>query len=183
MPRGVWFCWRIAKAPGIKLGTFLLLPIRRPLNSSLNSSLRSSRRNRSIECSPGRCYGWRDGSIRPSENCTRCSTNTDSTTSSIQRNSRRRSAFSRLLTPKVSAEQPKPSDNRRVTPGAPSSLSELVFISIGFGYVFYLKQDALSWFMVCLVFLGVGGANFAMYTLWMPERRRDQREVPACLAL
>jgi MFS family permease len=50
----------------------------------------------------------------------------------------------------------------------------LVFISIGFGYVFYLKQDALPWFMVCLFFLGVGGANFAMYTLWVPEQYRTE---------
>jgi MFS family permease len=50
----------------------------------------------------------------------------------------------------------------------------LVFISFGFGYVFYLKQDALAWFMVCLFFLGVGGANFAMYTLWVPEQYPTQ---------
>jgi MFS family permease len=43
-------------------------------------------------------------------------------------------------------------------------------IAIGFGYVFYLRTDALSWFMVCLFFLGIGGANFAMYTLWLPEQ-------------
>jgi MFS family permease len=43
-------------------------------------------------------------------------------------------------------------------------------ISIGFGYVFYLATDALPWFLVCLFFLGVGGANFAMYTLWLPEQ-------------
>jgi nitrate/nitrite transporter NarK len=24
--------------------------------------------------------------------------------------------------------------------------------------------------MVCLFFLGIGGANFAMYTLWLPEQ-------------
>ena len=45
-----------------------------------------------------------------------------------------------------------------------------VFIALGFGYVFYLSQHALLWFMVCLFFLGVGGANFAMYTLWLPEQ-------------
>ncbi len=50
----------------------------------------------------------------------------------------------------------------------------LVFISVGFGYVFYLKQGALPWFMVCLFFLGVGGANFAMYTLWLPEQYRTE---------
>jgi MFS family permease len=43
-------------------------------------------------------------------------------------------------------------------------------ISIGFGYVFYLSEHALLWFMVCLFWLGVGGANFAMYTLWLPEQ-------------
>jgi MFS family permease len=42
-------------------------------------------------------------------------------------------------------------------------------ISIGFGYVFYLAA-ALQWFFVVLFFLGVGGANFAMYTLWLPEQ-------------
>src|SRR6266550_4416571 len=44
------------------------------------------------------------------------------------------------------------------------------FISLGFGYVFYLQTHALVWFMICLFFLGVGGANFAMYTLWLPEQ-------------
>jgi MFS family permease len=43
-------------------------------------------------------------------------------------------------------------------------------ISVGFGYVFYLEAHALPWFFVCLFFLGVGGANFAMYTLWLPEQ-------------
>jgi MFS family permease len=44
------------------------------------------------------------------------------------------------------------------------------FISLGFGYVFYLQTHALVWFMMCLFFLGIGGANFAMYTLWLPEQ-------------
>jgi len=42
-------------------------------------------------------------------------------------------------------------------------------IAIGFGYVFYLP-GALPWFFVCLFFLGLGGANFGMYTLWLPEQ-------------
>ena len=48
----------------------------------------------------------------------------------------------------------------------------LMFISIafGFGYAFYLQRDALPWFLVSLAFLGVGGANFAVYTLWLPEQ-------------
>jgi MFS family permease len=45
-----------------------------------------------------------------------------------------------------------------------------VCISVGFGYVFYLAAHALRWFFVCLFFLGIGGANFAMYTLWLPEQ-------------
>ena len=58
---------------------------------------------------------------------------------------------------------------RRVTLGIYFALMFL-FIALGFGYVFYLTQGALIWFMVCLFFLGVGGANFAMYTLWLPEQ-------------
>jgi len=49
-----------------------------------------------------------------------------------------------------------------------------VFISLGFGYVFYFTTHALVWFMVCLFWLGVGGANFAMYTLWLPEQYRTE---------
>src|SRR5262249_21135069 len=43
-------------------------------------------------------------------------------------------------------------------------------ISIGFGYVFFLQANALPWFFVVLFFLGLGGANFALYTLWLPEQ-------------
>ena len=50
----------------------------------------------------------------------------------------------------------------------------LVFISLGFGYVFYLGPNALLWFFACLFFLGVGGANFAVYTLWLPEQYRTE---------
>lgn len=50
----------------------------------------------------------------------------------------------------------------------------LIFISVGFGHVFYLRERALFWFIVCLFFLGVGGANFAMYTLWLPEQYRTE---------
>lgn len=49
-----------------------------------------------------------------------------------------------------------------------------VFIALGFGYVFYLQTNALVWFMICLFWLGVGGANFAMYTLWLPEQYRTE---------
>src|SRR6266581_1810830 len=46
----------------------------------------------------------------------------------------------------------------------------LVFIPLAFGYAFYLPTHALSAFITCLPFLGFGGANFAMYTLWLPEQ-------------
>ncbi len=49
-----------------------------------------------------------------------------------------------------------------------------VSISIGFGYVFYLKRNALEWFYAVLFFLGVGGANFTVYTLWLPEQYRTE---------
>ncbi|MCU1314877.1 MAG: transporter, partial [Candidatus Acidoferrum typicum] len=46
----------------------------------------------------------------------------------------------------------------------------LAFIALTFGKVFYLGAAALPWFFVCLFFLGFGGANFAVYTLWLPEQ-------------
>jgi MFS family permease len=49
-----------------------------------------------------------------------------------------------------------------------------VFIALGFGHVFYLSHDALPWFMTCLFFLGIGGANFAVYTPWLPEQYRTE---------
>jgi MFS family permease len=45
-----------------------------------------------------------------------------------------------------------------------------IFIALGFGYTFYLPHDALRWFMTCLFFLGVGGASFCVYTIWLPEQ-------------
>ena len=45
-----------------------------------------------------------------------------------------------------------------------------VFIALTFGKVFYLGAAALPWFFGCLFFLGFGGANFAVYTLWLPEQ-------------
>jgi MFS family permease len=46
----------------------------------------------------------------------------------------------------------------------------MVFIALTFGKIFYLGPAALPWFFVCLFFLGLGGANFAVYTLWLPEQ-------------
>ncbi|HTZ97750.1 MAG TPA: MFS transporter [Terriglobales bacterium] len=46
----------------------------------------------------------------------------------------------------------------------------MFFIALTFGKVFYLGGAGLTWFFVCLFFLGLGGANFAVYTLWLPEQ-------------
>ncbi len=46
----------------------------------------------------------------------------------------------------------------------------LIFIALTFGKLFYVGSSALPWFFVCLFFLGFGGANFAVYTLWLPEQ-------------
>jgi len=44
------------------------------------------------------------------------------------------------------------------------------FIWLAFGHVFYMGTNALGWFMVCVFFLGVGGANFTVYSFWVPEQ-------------
>ena len=51
-----------------------------------------------------------------------------------------------------------------------------MFASIlaAFGYAFYRPAGALGWFVACLFVLGVGGANFAVYTLWLPEQYRTE---------
>jgi MFS family permease len=46
----------------------------------------------------------------------------------------------------------------------------LVFIALTFGKVFYIVPSSLPLFFLCLFFLGLGGANFAVYTLWLPEQ-------------
>jgi MFS family permease len=46
----------------------------------------------------------------------------------------------------------------------------LIFVALTFGKVFYMEASALPLFFVCLFFLGFGGANFAVYTLWLPEQ-------------
>jgi MFS family permease len=43
-----------------------------------------------------------------------------------------------------------------------------VSAALGFGYVFYVP-DALGLFMFLTFFMGLGGANFAVYTVWLPE--------------
>ena len=57
---------------------------------------------------------------------------------------------------------------RRMTLGI-YFLFMFVFIELGFRYFFY-QPDGLYGFLVCLFFLGFGGANFAVYTLWLPEQ-------------
>jgi MFS family permease len=47
-------------------------------------------------------------------------------------------------------------------------------IASAFGWAFYLERNALTWFIVILFFLGIGGGNFAMYTLWLPEQYRTE---------
>jgi MFS family permease len=44
------------------------------------------------------------------------------------------------------------------------------FIAVAFGYVFYLPNHALRWFLVCLFALGIGGASFCVFTVWLPEQ-------------
>jgi MFS family permease len=44
-----------------------------------------------------------------------------------------------------------------------------VAVAIAFGEVFYMPS-ALTPFFVLIFFLGIGGANFALYTLWLPEQ-------------
>jgi MFS family permease len=57
---------------------------------------------------------------------------------------------------------------RRLTMGLYFALMG-VSIAVAFGYVFYVT-DALAPFLAMVFFLGVGGVNFAMYTLWIPEQ-------------
>jgi MFS family permease len=44
-----------------------------------------------------------------------------------------------------------------------------VSAATGFGYVFYLPGDVLTLFFVSVFFMGLGGANFAIHTMWLPE--------------
>jgi MFS family permease len=43
-------------------------------------------------------------------------------------------------------------------------------IAAAFGWAFYLPHGALATFVTCLFFLGIGGASFCVYTLWLPEQ-------------
>ena len=46
----------------------------------------------------------------------------------------------------------------------------LAFVALSFGWAFYLPPArALPTFLVLLFFLGFAGANFALFSLWLPE--------------
>jgi nitrate/nitrite transporter NarK len=47
-------------------------------------------------------------------------------------------------------------------------------IAFAFGYAFYLPQSALTIFISALFFVGVGGGNFAIYLIWIPEQYRSE---------
>ena len=43
-------------------------------------------------------------------------------------------------------------------------------IWIAFGRVFYMGAGAVGWFVACSFLLGLGGANFIVYSFWLPEQ-------------
>jgi MFS family permease len=43
-------------------------------------------------------------------------------------------------------------------------------IWLAFAHVFYLQQNAIAWFLGCSALLGLGGANFIVYSFWLPEQ-------------
>jgi MFS family permease len=45
-----------------------------------------------------------------------------------------------------------------------------VSVAVAFGYAFYLKQGALTAFIASLFFVGIGGASFCVFTIWLPEQ-------------
>ena len=47
-------------------------------------------------------------------------------------------------------------------------------IWIAFGRVFYMEMHAIGWFLVCSFLLGLGGANFIVYSFWLPEQYRTE---------
>ena len=49
-----------------------------------------------------------------------------------------------------------------------------VFIPRGFGYAFYLPANAVVVFIACMFFVGVGGASFCVFTVWLPEQYRTE---------
>lgn len=45
----------------------------------------------------------------------------------------------------------------------------LASISLAFGYIYY-RPDGIRWFGYAVFALGLGGANFGVYTIWLPEQ-------------
>lgn len=43
-------------------------------------------------------------------------------------------------------------------------------IWIAFGHVFYMDMHAVGWFIFSSLLLGLGGANFIVYSFWLPEQ-------------
>jgi cyanate permease len=62
---------------------------------------------------------------------------------------------------------------RRFTLGFFYSLMA-IFVIFGFGHVFYLPENPVGWFLTCLCFLGIGGASFCVFTVWLPEQYRTE---------
>lgn len=55
----------------------------------------------------------------------------------------------------------------------------LIFLPVSFGYVFYMGAGAVGWFLLCTFFLGLGGANFVVYSFWIPEQYSTECRVSA----
>jgi MFS family permease len=69
--------------------------------------------------------------------------------------------------------------DRRVVLGIFFSLM-LIFLWVAYGYVFYLPANiAINWFLISTFFLGVGGANFVVYSFWLPEQYSTDCRVSA----
>jgi MFS family permease len=62
--------------------------------------------------------------------------------------------------------------NRLGRRGALAILYALMSASIwiAFGRVFYMESGAIGWFIFCSFLLGLGGANFVVYSFWLPEQ-------------
>jgi MFS family permease len=46
----------------------------------------------------------------------------------------------------------------------------MMSIWFAFGRVFYMGAGAVWWFVACSFLLGLGGANFIVYSFWLPEQ-------------
>jgi len=56
----------------------------------------------------------------------------------------------------------------------------LIFLWVAYGYVFYLPANiAIGLFLISTFFLGVGGANFVVYSFWLPEQYATECRVSA----